>query len=44
MNIFIDEHIQLLKALLKNEVKFMLIGGYAVIHYGYGRTTGDLDI
>jgi predicted nucleotidyltransferase len=44
MNIFIDEHIQLLQALLKNEVKFMLIGGYAVIHYGYGRTTGDLDI
>lgn len=22
----------------------MLIGGYAVIHYGYERTTGDMDI
>lgn len=44
MNIFIDEHIQVLQALLRNEVSFMLIGGYAVIHYGYGRTTGDMDI
>jgi hypothetical protein len=22
----------------------MLIGGYAVIHYGYARTTADMDI
>ena len=22
----------------------MLIGGYAVIYYGYERTTGDMDI
>lgn len=44
MNIFIDEHIQLLQALLRNNVNFMLIGGYAVIHYGYSRTTGDMDI
>ena len=44
MNIFINEHVQVLRALLRNEVKFLLIGGYAVIHYGYGRTTGDMDI
>lgn len=44
MNIFIDEHVQLLQALLRNSVSFILIGGYAVIHYGYGRTTGDMDI
>ena len=44
MNIFIKEHIDLLKALINNHVRFMLIGGYAVIHYGYERTTGDMDI
>ena len=44
MNIFISEQLQLLKALINNDVRFMLIGGYAVIHYGYERTTGDLDI
>ena len=44
MNIFVDEHIQVLQSLLKNNVSFILIGGYAVIHYGYGRTTGDMDI
>lgn len=44
MNIFIKEHIELLKALINNHVLFMLIGGYAVIHYGYERTTGDMDI
>jgi len=30
--------------LLKYKVNFMLIGGYAVIYYGYERTTTDLDI
>lgn len=44
MNIFIEEHRQLLHALVKYHVDFILIGGYAVIHYGYGRTTGDMDI
>jgi len=28
----------------KHDVKFLLIGGYAVAYYGYVRTTGDLDI
>ena len=44
MNIFIEEHRQMLLSLVKHEVKFMLIGGYAVIHYGYERSTGDMDI
>lgn len=44
MNIFIEEHRQMLLALVKHKVNFMLIGGYAVIHYGYERTTGDMDI
>ena len=44
MNIFIKEHLQLLKALINHNVSFLIIGGYAVIHYGYERTTGDMDI
>ncbi len=44
MNIFLEEHIEVLKSLIKEEVDFLLIGGYAVIFYGYLRTTGDLDI
>lgn len=44
MNILVEEHQQLLHALLKHQVGFMLIGGYAVIYYGYERVTGDMDI
>ena len=43
-NLFTEEHQQLLSALIKNKVDFMLVGGYAVIHYGYDRNTGDMDI
>lgn len=44
MNLFVDKHIELLKALLKNNVDFIIIGGYSVIFHGYKRTTGDVDI
>lgn len=44
MNILIEEHRQLLLSLLNNNVSFILIGGYAVIYYGYERITGDIDI
>ncbi len=44
MNIFFQEHQQILNALLKHQVSFMLIGGYAVNYYGYNRVTGDMDI
>lgn len=44
MNIFIEVHQQMLKALVNNNVRFMLVGGYAVIYHGYARTTGDMDI
>lgn len=44
INFFTEEHQELLFALLKNKVDFMLVGGYAVIHYGYDRNTGDMDI
>lgn len=44
INVLLKEHQQILSALIKHHVNFILIGGYAVIHYGYERTTGDMDI
>lgn len=44
INLFTEEHQQLLSALIKNKVDFMLVGGYAVIYYGYDRSTGDMSI
>jgi len=44
MDIFLEEHKQLLCVLSDHNVQFILIGGYAVIYYGYQRTTGDMDI
>lgn len=44
MDILLEEYKKLLLALLKHKVEFMLIGGYAVIFYGYQRLTSDMDI
>jgi len=44
MNIFINEHRQMLLALIKHQANFMLISGYEVIHCGYERKTGHMDI
>lgn len=44
MNLFIDKHHEFLQLLIKAKVDFLLIGGYAVISYGYKRTTGDMDV
>lgn len=44
MDIFLEAHKQFIILLQKHQVDFMLIGGYAVIIYGYERGTGDLDI
>ena len=35
---------EFLKLLNANNVKYLLIGGYAVGYYGYPRPTGDMDI
>ena len=35
---------EILIALVRAEVEFIIVGGYAVIFHGYGRTTGDMDI
>lgn len=43
-NIFNDDFRDFLIALNKNEVRYILIGGFAVILHGYSRTTGDMDI
>ena len=44
MNLFIEEHQELIKNLLQAHVDFIIIGGYSVIFYGYRRATGDIDI
>lgn len=44
INLFTNEHQVLLSALIHNKVDFMIIGGYAVIYYGYDRNTGDMDL
>ena len=33
-----------LKLLISQKIKFLLIGGYAVVHYGFPRYTGAIDI
>ena len=33
-----------LRLLNSAKVEYLLVGGYAVGHYGYPRTTGDMDI
>ena len=33
-----------LQLLHLEQVEYLLVGGYAVAHYGYPRTTGDLDV
>jgi hypothetical protein len=44
MLFFLPEFKLILSLLIKHNVNFILVGGYAVIHYGYARTTGDMDI
>jgi hypothetical protein len=44
VNIFIEEHKELVECLLACDVSFILVGGYAVNYHGYNRTTGDLDV
>ncbi|MFO8057970.1 MAG: hypothetical protein R6V10_11795 [bacterium] len=35
---------EFLRLLNLNKVEYLVVGGYAVGHYGYPRATGDLDI
>ena len=43
-NIFNQDFRDFIYALNRNNVEYILVGGYAVILHGYRRTTGDLDI
>lgn len=43
-DLFNEDFQDFLKALNQAEVEHLLVGGYAVILYGYSRTTGDMDI
>ena len=44
MDIFDEEILKFWKALQNNEVKYIMIGGYAANLHGYQRFTSDLDI
>jgi predicted nucleotidyltransferase len=35
---------EFLKLLNENNVRYLLVGGYAVAFHGYPRTTGDMDV
>ena len=43
-NIFNSDFREFLTSLNKNDVRYVLVGGYSVILYGYSRTTGDMDL
>jgi hypothetical protein len=43
-NHFNPDFLDFIDALNKQEVEYMLVGGYAVILHGYRRTTGDMDV
>jgi hypothetical protein len=44
VDIFDEEILNFWKALDDNQVKYILVGGYAINFHGYQRFTGDLDI
>jgi predicted nucleotidyltransferase len=39
-----EDYKDMLQILLDNEVKFLIVGAYALAAYGYPRATGDFDI
>jgi len=39
-----EDYKEILQLLLKNKVKFLVVGAYAMGAHGYPRATGDLDI
>ena len=44
MDIFDEEIIKLWKSLQDNNVRYIMVGGYATNIHGYQRYTGDMDI
>ncbi len=43
-NLFNQDFIEFIDALNKENVEYILVGGYAVILHGYTRTTADMDV
>lgn len=43
-DIFQDDFRDFIRSLNDNKVSYILVGGFAVILYGYARVTGDMDI
>jgi predicted nucleotidyltransferase len=43
-NIFNSDFRDFIAALNRNQVRYILVGGYSVILHGYSRTTGDMDL
>ncbi len=39
-----EDYREMLQILIRNEVKFLVVGAYAMAAYGYPRATGDFDI
>lgn len=39
-----EDYKEILQSLLRNKVKFLIVGAYAMGVYGYPRATGDFDI
>ncbi len=44
MDIFDNEILKFWKALQNNQVRYIMVGGYAINLHGYQRFTGDMDI
>src|SRR5947207_15603356 len=44
MDILNHEFLLFLKCAQQNNLRYMLIGGYAVNYYGYNRNTDDMDV
>src|SRR3974390_944226 len=39
-----EDYRDMLRILLENDVRFLIVGAYALAAYGYPRATGDLDL
>ena len=44
MSTFREELLDLVKSFNAHEVRYLLVGGFAVNFYGYPRSTGDIDL
>jgi hypothetical protein len=44
MDIYDDEIMLMWRTLAKHQVRYIMIGGFAVNYHGFSRTTGDLDL